>query len=67
MIHIRENDIIELMLDCKKRRIRYTIERSGKSQEITIDRNKCSFPWQLYISLGGRGDQIIRLNTTTTL
>ncbi len=66
-IHTRENDIIELTLDCTKRTIRYTIERSQKSQEISVDTNKCPFPWQLYISLGGRGDQISLLNNTTIL
>jgi hypothetical protein len=65
-IHTQENDIIELILDCAKRTIRYTNERSQQSQELNIDMNKCSFPWQLYISLGGRGDQLRLLSATTT-
>jgi hypothetical protein len=68
-IHTRENDIVELMLDCTKKIIRYKIERTQKSEELSINMNKCPFPWQLYISLGGRGDQIRLLNNTciTTL
>lgn len=66
-IHTRENDIIELTIDCTKKTIRYTIERSQKSQEITVDTKKCPHPWQLYISLGGRGDQISLLNTSITV
>ena len=62
-----ENDIIELILDCRKQTIRYTNERNQKSQELNIDTNKCPFPWQLYISFVGRGDQISLLNTITTL
>jgi hypothetical protein len=61
-IHTRENDIVELMLDCTKKIIRYKIERTQQSEELSIDMNKCPFPWQLYISLGGRGDQIRLLN-----
>lgn len=65
--HTKENDIVELILDCTKQTIRYTNERNKKSQELHIDTNKCPFPWQLYISLGGRGDQIRLLNTITSL
>jgi hypothetical protein len=66
-IHTRENDIVVLMLDCIERTIRYTIERTQQSEQLSIDMNKCPFPWQLFISLGGRGDQIRLLNNITTL
>jgi hypothetical protein len=65
--HTQENDTIELILDCTKQTIRYTNERSQKSQELIIDTNKCPFPWLLYISLGGRGDQISLINSVTSL
>ena len=57
--YTREKDVIELVLDCSKRKLRYKKERQQKKQELDIDINKCPFPWQLYISLiGGQGDQI---------
>lgn len=66
-IHTRENDIIELILDCTKKKIRYTIERNRTTQQLTVDTKKCPFPWQLCICLGGRGDQISLVNNITTL
>ena len=61
-VHVREDDIIQFTIDCTNKIIRYTIERTNKSEELCVDTNKCPFPWQLYISLGGRGDQIRLLN-----
>ena len=63
--HTRENDVIQLILDCTKNIIRYKNERTQQSEELSVDVNKCSFPWQLYLSLGGRGDQIRLLNQAT--
>lgn len=57
-LHTREHDIIELTIDCTKKKLHYTIERNKKSQVLTIDTKKCPFPWQLFVGLGGRGDQI---------
>jgi hypothetical protein len=55
------------MLDCIERSIRYKIERTQKGEQLSIDMNKCPFPWQLFISLGRRGNQIRLLNNITTL
>ena len=62
-----EGDIIQLIIDCTKQKLCYKNERSGKSQEICVDTNKCPFPWQLYLSLGGRGDQINLCSTSFVL
>ena len=64
--HTREKDVIELVLDCSRRKLRYKNERQQKKQELYIDINKCPFPWQLYISLGGQGDQISLLRSSTS-
>jgi hypothetical protein len=66
-IHTLENDIVALILDCIERSVRYKIERTQKTEQLSIDMNKCQFPWQLFISLGGRDDQIRLLNNITTL
>ncbi|CAF1351961.1 unnamed protein product [Adineta ricciae] len=63
--YTREKDVIELVLDCSKHQLCYKNERLQKKQKLDIDINKCPFPWQLYISLGGQGDQISLLRSTT--
>ena len=42
--YTREKDVIELVLDCSKRKLRYKNERQQKKQELDIDINKCPFP-----------------------
>lgn len=61
--HTLEEDIIKLSIDCQKRFIRYTNERNQKTEKLSIDLVKCPFPWQLYLSLGGKDDRIRLLNT----
>ncbi len=54
----RENDIIELLIDTTSRTLHYTNERTNQTQKMVVDSNRCPFPWQLHISLGGDEDQV---------
>jgi hypothetical protein len=53
-----ENDTITLIIDAHERTVRYTNERTKDTQHMKVDINRCPFPWQLYIGLGGDDDQL---------
>jgi hypothetical protein len=63
-IYTQEKDIIELTVNCSTRTITYENKDRQKRQKLHIDTTKCPFPWQLYISLGGRDDQIRLLDAS---
>lgn len=46
-----QNDTIHLVIDCDKRLIRLINERTRLIQELTVDIEKCPFPWQLHLNL----------------
>lgn len=50
-IDIIQNDIITLLIDCNQRKIELKNERLNRTQELPIDINKCSFPWQFHLNL----------------
>jgi hypothetical protein len=50
-IEIIQNDIVELFIDCEQQKIGLKNERSDRTIELSIDINKCPFPWQYYINL----------------
>jgi hypothetical protein len=48
---IIQNDIITLIIDCDQRKIQMKNERIGLIKELSIDINKCPFPWKLHFNL----------------
>ncbi|UJR32747.1 hypothetical protein I4U23_020206 [Adineta vaga] len=64
--HTHEKDIIEFIIDCSTQKICYKNLRHQRRQVLSIDMDKCPFPWQLYISLGGRADQISLIDSSST-
>ncbi|CAF1071888.1 unnamed protein product [Rotaria sordida] len=52
------NDIIELMIDCDRRTIRWTNQRTKNTHALDVDTNKCRFPWQLSVGLYYLGDRV---------
>ncbi|CAF2697733.1 unnamed protein product [Rotaria sp. Silwood2] len=52
------NHIIELFIDCDRKKIRLTNETTSLTHEIGISPIKCPFPWVLYLGLYGSGDQV---------
>lgn len=41
------NDIIEFLIDCDTRKIRFKNEQKQLTYELDIDLNMCPFPWQM--------------------
>ena len=60
----RENDTIELLINVTTRTLRYTNERTKQPQQMKININKCSLPWQLLINLSGPEDRLRLLDYT---
>ncbi|CAF3654497.1 unnamed protein product [Rotaria sp. Silwood1] len=56
--HTKPNDIISITFDCNNRKIYYKNERNEKLQELSVDINKCPFPWKLHIHIYGRDDRV---------
>jgi len=61
-IEIIQDDIVELFIDCDQRKIELKSERSDRTMELSIDIDKCAFPWQYYINLHGANTHIRILN-----
>lgn len=55
---IEKNDIIELIVDCNRKVIHVTNERTHTSHELPIDTNLCPFPWQIQVGLYYSKDRI---------
>ncbi|CAF3027549.1 unnamed protein product [Rotaria sp. Silwood2] len=52
------NDVLELFVDCDRRRIRLTNERTHSTCELDVNVTKCPFPWQLSFCLTYPRDRI---------
>jgi hypothetical protein len=50
-LEITQNDIIILTLDCDQRKIELKNKRMNRGIELSVDINKCPFPWQLHLNL----------------
>jgi len=46
-----ENDTVELFLDCDRRKICLTNERTNNKHELDVNVTQCPFPWQIHIGL----------------
>lgn len=55
---IDKNDTIELIVDCTRKAIRLTNERTQHSHELTVDTALCPFPWQVQLGLYYSKDRI---------
>jgi hypothetical protein len=53
-----QNDVLELFLDCDRRTIRLTNERTSNKHEIAVNMAECPFPWQLSIGLHYQNDRV---------
>jgi hypothetical protein len=53
-----QNDTLELFLDCDRRMIRLTNERTSNKHEIPVNITGCPFPWQLSIGLYYQNDRV---------
>jgi hypothetical protein len=60
---IEINDIIRFIIDCDRRKISLTNERTKKKWEINIELDKCPFPWQIHFNLLNADDRIRILST----
>ncbi|CAF3303296.1 unnamed protein product [Rotaria socialis] len=47
----QKGDIISCVIDCDKRKIRHTNERTKNTFELDVDVGKCALPWQLLFEL----------------
>jgi hypothetical protein len=50
-LEITQNDTIILALDCDQRKIELKNKRMNRGIELSVDINKCPFPWQLHLNL----------------
>ena len=48
---ITEGDLIVLSLNCAERKIVLKNERTQATQQLSVDLNKCPFPWQFHLNL----------------
>jgi hypothetical protein len=60
---MKVNDIVELLINCDRRTIRWTNRRTREVHEFNVDENKCPFPWQLGFCLSYWDDRVRLLST----
>ncbi|UJR15387.1 hypothetical protein I4U23_002335 [Adineta vaga] len=53
-----QSDTIQLVIDCDNRLIRLINARSGQTLELSVDIEKCPFPWQLHLNLNEKPTRI---------
>jgi hypothetical protein len=53
-----QNDTLELFLDCDRRMILLTNERTNSTHKLDVNVTQCPFPWQLHIGLQHQNDRI---------
>jgi hypothetical protein len=63
MKKLKKDDIFQLLINCDRRKIRLTNERTNEVDEITIDVIKCPFPWQLNFALYNWNQRICLLTS----
>jgi hypothetical protein len=52
------NDMIELVIDCDRRIMRLTNERTCQTQDLNVNLNTCPFPWQFFVTLSNANDRV---------
>jgi len=53
-----QNDIITLWIDCYQQKIQIKNQRTNRQMELSIDINKCPFPWLFHINLSRTPNRI---------
>jgi hypothetical protein len=53
-----QSDTLELFVDCDRRVIRLTNERTNNKHELDVNVDQCPFPWQLHVGLYYQNDQV---------
>jgi len=64
---IKKGDDVTLILDCDHREIRVNHHRTQQMAKISIDLQKCPFPWQILVTLDDVGDCVRILDKNYTL
>jgi hypothetical protein len=54
----QKDDIIELFIDCDQRMICLKNEQTHQVQQLNVNINTCSFPWQFFITLLYANDRV---------
>ena len=57
-LEIIQNDVVLLTIDCNQRKIQLTNKRLNRSMELTVDIQKCAFPWQIHLNLHQANTQV---------
>ena len=57
-LEIIQNDIVLLTINCNQRKIQLTNKRLNCSQELSVDVEKCAFPWQVHLNLHQANTQV---------
>jgi hypothetical protein len=55
---VRTGDEMTLILDCDNRQIQLQHHRTNLSREVSIDINKCPFPWKAVVQFKYQGDSV---------
>jgi hypothetical protein len=50
--------MIELVIDCDRRIMRLTNERTCQTQDLNVNLNTCPFPWQFFVTLSNANDRV---------
>jgi hypothetical protein len=53
-----QNDIITLWIDCYQKKIQLKNQQTNRDLELSVDINKCQFPWQFHINLSRTPNRI---------
>jgi hypothetical protein len=56
--NFKVDDIYEIFIDCNRKMMRLTNERTSQGQDISIDVDACSFPWQFFIAFFYANDRV---------
>jgi hypothetical protein len=56
--NFKVDDIYEIFIDCNRKMMRLTNERTSQGQDISIDVDTCSFPWQFFIAFFYANDRV---------
>ncbi|CAF1014851.1 unnamed protein product [Didymodactylos carnosus] len=55
---IRENETVELILNCDENKIQCLNQRTKEKYELQVDVTSCPYPWQFHVTLRYAGDRV---------
>ena len=62
-VTIQTGDEITLLIDCTHRQIHLKHHRTKRTVKMSVDLQKCSFPWRILVVLNAQGDCVRILET----